>query len=389
VTNDLLGAAIDVERAKRRARKIVDAEESPPRAPLRALSLAELFERPRPSYLIDQWFPDGGLCELVGSPETLKSFFMCHGGLAIASGQADFFGYQIVKHGPVLYIAAEGGGAFQYRVRAWCREHHVDPMTIPFHVIPMPVDLRNEGFQRELLDIVESVKPVLVVVDTLSRCTPGAEENSARDMGEAVSFCTELQTKVGATVAFIHHPTKNDPRGGGRGSGAILGAVDTEIRAAANGEQWADGTRPIQFSCTKQKDDLKPPPLNLIGYVVPVHDLKSRPMLHASGRALTTLLLRVASEDDQKHMAQVAVAAPSKLGQAVISYLAANPRKSKDEIRRAIKRSAKSVGEEVDALTKEGRLSLETQVGQGGKKQLFSVCKTATAHVWETPHAEF
>jgi AAA domain len=131
--------AIDVERARRRAKRTVDAEEQPERPPLHAYTIEELLARPRPSYLLDQWIPTGSLCQVVGEPETLKSFFMCHVGLTIASGAAKCFGHPVTHAGPVLYIAAEGGGAFQFRILGWCQEHDVDPLTVRFRVIPLPV----------------------------------------------------------------------------------------------------------------------------------------------------------------------------------------------------------------------------------------------------------
>jgi RecA-family ATPase len=181
---------LDFERARRQAKRILDAEDQGPREPLQVFSIEQLMARPAQSYLIDQWVLQSGLTQVVGAPGTLKSFIAMSAGLSIAAGLNDFFGYAILHHGAVLYIAAEGGWMFQYRILAWCDEHGVDETEIPFRVIPMPVNLRDPEYQKELLAIIEDIKPVLVVVDTLSRCTPGAEENSARDMGEVVSFCT-------------------------------------------------------------------------------------------------------------------------------------------------------------------------------------------------------
>ncbi len=218
-------------------------------------------------------------------------------GLSIAAGKQRFFGYTIVKQGAVLYIAAEGAGVFQYRVRAWCSEHEVDPLMIPFWVIPMPVNLRDPSCQQELLAIIAETHPILIVVDTVARCTPGAEENSARDMGEVIAFCSTLQQPSNATFAFVHHPPKGDPTGGGRGSGALFGAVDTEIRVATDGKaENAQGARAVEVTCAKQKDDLRPPPLKLVGRVVPVRDLQGQAMAHQSERPITSIVLGVASQ---------------------------------------------------------------------------------------------
>ena len=358
--------ALTQERARRRAKRLVDAEEQPTRDPLRACTIEELLARPRPSYLVDQWIPTGSLCQVVGEPESLKSFFMCHVGLTIASGQKACFGYPVAKSGPVLYIAAEGGGAFQYRILGWCDEHGVDPTTVPFRVIPLPVNLRDMKLQQELLQIVHDQKPVLVIVDTLSRCLPGADENAARDMGEVVAFCTDLITRANATVAFVHHPTKSEPRGGGRGSGAIFGAVDTELRSALNGDREPNGSQAIQITCAKQKDDLKPEPLDLVGHVVPVRNLKGVEMIHASGRPITTLVLRPATEQDQAKLG-------ANLAKEITAFLKATPKKTTTEIAAGISRGKSRVVQEVDKLLKAGTLEMKESRGRGGTKQVYAV----------------
>ncbi len=287
-----------IELARRRAKRRVDAEEQPLRHPLLALTLPELFKQPAPQWVIDQWLPELGLIQIVGAPGTLKTFFMLSAGLSVAAGKKEFFGYRVVRQGAVLYVAAEGAGAFQYRIRAWCHEHRVDPLTVPFRVVPAPVNLRDTGSQQELLALVEEMRPVLVVIDTLSRCTPGADENSAREMGEVIAFCSLLQRQSRAAIAFVHHPTKQDPTGGGRGSSVLLGAVDTEIRIDKDrGKGKGGGTPRITVSIAKQKDDCAPPDLELVGHVVPVRHLDGWDMAYESGRPITSLVLRPATPD--------------------------------------------------------------------------------------------
>lgn len=297
-----------LEAAKRKAKKKLDAEEQPPQPPLRALTVQELFDRPLPQYVIDQWFPDTGLIQIVGHPGTLKTFFALHASLAIASGLTNFFGYTITQtRQPVLYIAAEGGGAFQYRIRAWCHEHEIDPLDLLFRIIPLPLNLRDENVQKDLTALVSEMKPILIIVDTLSRCTPGAEENSAKDMGEVVNFCTVLQRPERTTVAFIHHPPKAaTTNGGGRGSGVVFGAIDTQIELTTESEEdeAVIDTRNVTVKCTKQKDDQRPLPLELQGCVTPVRNSDGIEMVHESGRPITSLVMRLGSSKDARDAKQ-------------------------------------------------------------------------------------
>lgn len=318
--------AIDLERAKRHAKRVIDAEEQPEHPPIKPLSLGELFERPAPRYVIDQMIPQAGLGQIVGEPGTLKTFFILDAALSIASGQRSFFGYPITQQGVVLFIAAEGAGGLQYRVRAWCSEHRVNPLEIPFHVIPMPVNLRDPNAQQEIAAVVANLHPLLIVFDTLSRCTPGAEENSARDMGEVVGFCAEMQKGSGAAIVFVHHPPKSDPRGGGRGSGVVFGAVDTEIRISTDeGDEDIQNERVITITCAKQKDDQKFPPLDLVGHVVPVCDLHGREMAHESGRAITSIVLRIAEPEDVERAAEKAAAADREIELRVLRIMSEHP----------------------------------------------------------------
>jgi len=295
-----------LEAARRKAKKALDAEEQPPQPPLQALTIQELFARPQPQYVVDQWFPDTGLIQIVGHPGALKTFFALDASLSIACGLTHFFGYTITRYGPVLYIAAEGGGAFQYRIRAWCQEHEFDPLTIPFRIIPLPVNLRDENLQKELLAVVEQMQPIFIVVDTLARCSPGAEENSAKDMGEVINFCTLLQRPARSTVAFIHHPAKSSTNGGGRGSGAVFGAIDTEIQLDMDEKEDALilDSRNVKVVCTKQKDDQRPVPLELMGCVIPIYNGHGLQMVHESGRPVTSLVMRLGSSKEMREQRQ-------------------------------------------------------------------------------------
>ena len=370
-------AAIDLERARRNARRVIDAEEQPPHPPLRALTLDELFQLPPPSYLIDQFIPALGLVQVVGEPGACKTFFMLHASLAIASGQKTFFGFPVVQHGPVLYIAAEGASALQFRVRAWCTAHDVDPLSLSdtFRVINMPVNFRDPTFQQELRAIVDDMHPILIVPDTRARCTPGADENSSKDMGEVVNFCSQLQ-QTGAAVAFIHHPTKKDPSGGGRGSGAFFGAVDTEIRLESTDAEDTLGDRQITVTCAKQKEDAPFPPLTLAGSVVPVCDLDGREMAYESGRAITSIVLRLATSDDAEKVAEAKKQQQREIDLRVLRVMQQHPEAtSQTKIRTIVRLQQNVVADAIGRILTqkwaiEGDRGKPFQLTDLGRKQL-------------------
>jgi hypothetical protein len=87
----------------------------------------------------------------------------------------------------------------------------------------------------------------LIVLDTLARCIPGADENSAQDVGRAVAAIDRIRAATGATVLLIHHTGKNGDSE--RGSSALRGAADTMLAVSND-----DGL--IRVECAKQKDDV-------------------------------------------------------------------------------------------------------------------------------------
>jgi hypothetical protein len=341
----------------RRADAELDAAKYASREPLRALTVQELFDRPAPDYIVDKLLPVGALAELVGDSETLKSFIAIHLGMAIASCQPDFFGLPVMKHGPVLYIAAEGAGSFQFRLRAWGTAHGVDIRAVPFHTIASPVNLRDETFQGELQAIVNQIRPVAIFVDTLHRCIPGAEENSSRDLGEVVGFASRLQAETGACVLFLHHPPKSDPTGRGRGSGVLYYAADTEIGVTLEGAEQPNGTKVIVAAVKKQKDDAKVS-LTLTNCVVPVLNEHGRPMAYTSGRAITSCVLVKATEADVNTARE---ASSTQVEKRVLDYVRANPGKTAPEIREGIRVGSTAANAALDDLVQQQVLMKETE----------------------------
>lgn len=335
-------------RIRHEAKQAVDAERTASSLePIKALTIQQLLDRPRPDYLIDQLLPEGALAELVGDSESLKSFIAIHIGMSIACvTRTEFFNLPVVKHGPVLYIAAEGSGAFQFRLLAWGNEHNVDISTVPFFTIAAPVNLRDPNFQEQLLSIVADKKPVLIVVDTLHRCIPGANEDSSSDMGEVVGFATRLIAQSGAAVLFLHHPPKSDPNGRGRGSGSMYYAADTELNSVVEGTPEPGEPKVVKVSVKKQKDDEKVEFL-LKTVVVPVLDLRGRPMAYATGRPITSCVLAEASEGERQ---EASYKDKGKLQQRVLKFVSDHPGQIAEEIRKGVGGKREAVKEALDVL---------------------------------------
>lgn len=151
----------------------------------RLLSSDALDELPPPEWLIDGIFVKNTLAVVYGRPGAGKSFLALDFALSIATGTW-WCGRQVAP-GRVLYVAAEGAGGLSQRKLAWQR--HKNVLTVErITWLPMAVNLLDIAQSEALASLsaemkpglaAPTVKPALVVIDTLARCLVGGDENSA------------------------------------------------------------------------------------------------------------------------------------------------------------------------------------------------------------------
>lgn len=201
--------------------------------PLRLISAAQLRELPGTEYIGTTKFVAGGLNVVFGPSGAYKSFLTLDAALRIAQSK------------PVVYIAAEGVGGLHRRVEAWCEHNKLNAGLSYF--LDREVNLLDLAEVKLLAQSANDVKPQMVVFDTLARCIPGGDENSAKDMGIAVRSARFLQRHLNTAVSWVHHSNRAEK--GERGSGALRGAADSMIEVFPNG----DGS--IKVSCSKTKDE--------------------------------------------------------------------------------------------------------------------------------------
>src|SRR5690606_13683494 len=96
-----------------------------------------------------------------------------------------------------------GEYAIPTRLAAWGRHHGVDPAALPLYLragADLGDQMKRERYAREL----ERVRPVLVVVDTLSSTTAGLDENS-KELQPVLDWCRDVHRCTGALVLVVHH----------------------------------------------------------------------------------------------------------------------------------------------------------------------------------------
>lgn len=215
---------------------------------------SELRERPPQPYLVKGLLNIASETWLIGAPGSRKSFVALDLAAHVAEGR-DWLGRK-VRQGPVVIIAAEGAGGLGSRIKAWEAEHG-RPMSDQVHILPRPVQAASPVAWGVLVKACERIGPALVIGDTQARLSVGLKENDATDMGIYIAAIGAIKMASGACVVSIHHTGRSG--GDARGSSALDGAQDTELKVTA-------GTEPLrgELHVEKQKDLTEGPAIPLL-----------------------------------------------------------------------------------------------------------------------------
>jgi hypothetical protein len=269
-----------------------DAPGAAPVDPVDAL-LARMLDRdalesiPPPKPLIRDMLDLDSESWIIGAPGGFKSFvaldWAAHVGLGL-----DWRGKK-VHRGPVVYVAAEGAKGLGLRVKAWEETYGRRSEGVRF--LPQPVQVSDADGWGVLVNACRRLSPVLIVLDTQARITVGLEENSAKDMGILIDAIRRLKAATGACVLVVHHTGRDG--GDARGSSALDGAQDTEIRVERPTKKSERGLLTATITTDKQKDGSESEGFEIQLQVV---DLGCDP---ENGRPLTSLAIKPANPFDQ------------------------------------------------------------------------------------------
>jgi hypothetical protein len=178
------------------------------------------------SWLMQRILPAISVGFLIGESQSFKSFIAVSIAACISSGR-DFGVLKVPKPRLVFYIAAEGGGSIPRRIKA--EVDNYGEVGEQFIVIKKPINFNKPNDMAMLSSLIfheelrQGVSAGLVIVDTLSQCAAGMDENSSADVALYLSACTEFAVKHGVTILNVHH---NNRKGEYRGSGALFANSD-------------------------------------------------------------------------------------------------------------------------------------------------------------------
>lgn len=193
----------------------------------RVVPAGEFAQGQPPGWIIKGVIPRAELVVLFGESGAGKSFVALDMAAAIVRG-IDWRGHR-TKPGRVVYIAAEGGGGFRNRLRAYEHFHKANLNGLPLGIIHATPNFLQKA---DALDVAKAIvaagKADVVIVDTFAQVIPGANENAAEDIGKALVHCRGIHRATGAVVILVHHAGK-DPTRGARGWSGLRAAADAEL----------------------------------------------------------------------------------------------------------------------------------------------------------------
>lgn len=211
------------------------------------LSGAELSNAPPMRWMIRGVIPAEGLAAIYGPSGSGKSFLALDIGCSIAAGNKAWFGRRVTQ-APVIYVCLEGEAGMSKRVKAWSAYYKTQlPDALKF--VSQPFNLMSDDV-IELANVLIAAENSggLVIIDTLNRAAPGADENSSVDMGKLITAAKKLQNLISGLVLLVHH-TGKDATKGLRGHSSLYAALDgaVEVIKTHASREW---------SVAKSKDDV-------------------------------------------------------------------------------------------------------------------------------------
>ncbi|MBL8327592.1 MAG: AAA family ATPase [Rubrivivax sp.] len=200
----------------------------------RLLGSADLRALPPLAWCVRGVLPAHGLASVYGPSGSGKSFLVLDAAAAIAEG-AEWFGYRVTQT-PVVYCALEGEAGFRVRVAAW--------EAAKGRSLPAGLRLVLQAFKltdpQDVTDLAAAVLTAgagaVVILDTLNRAAPEADENSSADMGRILEAAKALQRLTGGLALVVHHPGKDATRGL-RGHSSLFAALDAAVEVTREGDR--------------------------------------------------------------------------------------------------------------------------------------------------------
>lgn len=217
--------------------------------------LGDLSRNPQTQWVVGDWIPADTVGEVVAPSTAGKTLFTMDLAAHVALG-IEWQGHY-VEQGAVVFLVGEGEGGLGKRRQAWELEHGASLDEAPFYYVDAVPNMLAAGdvssLVAALLEIHAETPIKLVVIDTRSQHTAGADENSNEVTALFIRNLIDIRQATGACVLYSHH-TGHMNADRGRGASAAFANVDFSILMRPDG----DG---VQIKQVKSKDWRPPTPI--------------------------------------------------------------------------------------------------------------------------------
>lgn len=210
---------------------------SAPASPRMLRRAADITTAPRKlTWLIRDRIEQPSFAVMFGPPEQGKTFVAIDMGCSVALGRP-WRGQKVTKV-PVHYLTGEGHNGFGRRLLAWKIANGISDADWSAADMFVSQQAFNMNDQTALDQYYDETKqygtPGLLIIDTLTRFTPGVDQSSQKEMGVFVRNVDLMVKAWNCTVLILHHTGHTDQT---RAMGSIVlkGAVDVEMSVHLKG----------------------------------------------------------------------------------------------------------------------------------------------------------
>jgi archaellum biogenesis ATPase FlaH len=200
------------------------------------------MEFPELEYVIDGFLVAGSATLLTGREKSGKGLLALDLAASVCLGET-FMGRAVLTEGPVIYCALEENAR---TVRSRLAARLGGRTEVPLYLVRLDgsteerFELENIEHVLALQELIETLKPVVVIIDTLREAHSGREDVSD-DMAPRLRPIRQLAHALDTCIVVTHHASKMS--GAFRGSTAIRASFDDELVFTRNDDSQDDGIR--------------------------------------------------------------------------------------------------------------------------------------------------
>lgn len=242
-------------------------------------------------------WPSDAYGVLAAPPKVGKTWIVLDAAVSVAAGTPWLGVWPCERPGPVLALLGEGGARkMTRRGRAVAAAYGQAWDDLPITLAPRAPRLLDAGHVAALRELVDAVRPQLVLLDPLYLAMAGADHRSLYAMGEALGALQEVAQAADAALLVAHHTNRDRAAtGAARMSGAgpqewgrVLvtvdkatervddtGASDARLTFTVEGDEIQSAARSFRRTIHATGEGLDAP----LTYAVDAED--EAPILHA------------------------------------------------------------------------------------------------------------